>query len=166
MDSILGRIFAMVMGLIVLGGVAFAIAGGMGTTKTTGMVENTAFIQSAARQVFGMGPNGYANFTTANTADLVKAGIFPPGMVRGGVIYDSWGNAVTMSSANGGTQQVLGFGGGGSESVKDCIQVATGLKGYTSLTVGSTTFTPSNPPDAVSASQACTTGLTFQVTAQ
>jgi hypothetical protein len=92
--------------------------------------------------------------------------VFPTDMNRSGTVYDAWGNTVTLSSTDSDTEGVIGFGGGGSETVKQCVTVVTGLKDYVSLEVGGTTFTSTSQPDAVTAEEACTSSLSITLTFQ
>ncbi|SAL05233.1 hypothetical protein AWB78_07375 [Caballeronia calidae] len=158
---------SIIVGLILLALAGSIIAVGFSTARTSGLASEITLIESSARGGFAQSNQGYANFTTANAADLATGGMFPQNMVRNGVLYDDWGNAIQLSSANNGTNGVIAFGGGGSESVDSCKTVVTGLKDYVSLVVANSTFTQSTQPDALSAEQACAGGtatiaLTFQ----
>lgn len=108
-----------------------------------------------ARGAFSQGANGYTNFTNANVTAMNTDGVFPPDMVRPGGVTDAWGNPVTLGSASGSTQGSIQFGGGGSETDRECSGVATTLKDYVSLQIGGTTFTQNNVPDPVAAGTAC-----------
>ncbi|WP_186118612.1 type 4 pilus major pilin [Burkholderia gladioli] len=154
MGELLGTIWGrliMLMGLaavVTLGIVAFS------GSKVTDTVSDIALLQGNARQQLGSTPNGYLNFTTANAATLISNGIVPSGMVRGGALTDKWGGAITLGSLNNGAQGVIHLTG--VSSIKDCNRLVTTLGDYDSLLVGSTTFTPDNRPDGVTAAQACT----------
>lgn len=166
MENIIARIAVILVGLLALAGVVAGVSGLMQSNTASRVDTDVASILNQARGAFASGPTGYSNFTTANISSLVNAGVFPSDMVVGSAVTDPWGNSLTLASANGGTQGVLTFGGGGSESVATCSKAATGIKDYVTLKVGTTTFTPALPPDAVTAAQACTTGLTFVLTFQ
>ncbi|WP_186042881.1 type 4 pilus major pilin [Burkholderia gladioli] len=153
MGELLGTIWGrliMLMGLtavVTLGIVAFS------GSKVADTVSDIALLQGNARQQLG-NLNGYLNFTTANAATLISQGIVPSGMVRGGALTDRWGGAITLGSLNNGAQGVIHLTG--VSSIKDCNRLVTTLGDYDSLIVGSTTFTPDNRPDGVTAAQACT----------
>lgn len=166
MDSIIARIAVILVGLLALAGAAAGVNMLMQSNTASRVDTDVAAILNQARGAFASGPTGYTNFTTANLAQLVNAGVFPSDMVVGTAVNDPWGNAVTLSSANGGTQGVLTFGGGGSETVSTCSKAATGIKDYVALKIGTTSFTPSAPPDAVTAATACATGMTLVLTFQ
>lgn len=166
MDGILGRIIATVLGLLALVGVAYASYNGFQNHKASVMVNNLAQLMTNARAGFSQGNNGYVNFTTANVPNMINSGMFPTDMVRGTAIYDAWGNAITLSSANNGAQGVISFGGGGAETTKQCVTVATGNKDFVTMTVGSTTFTQAALPDQSTAGAACSATATFSVTFQ
>lgn len=166
MDGILGRMVAMVLGLLALAGLSYAGYNAFQTHKSSTMVTNVAQMITNARAGFSQGNNGYANFTSANIPSMANGSMFPTEMVRGNTLIDIWGNTITLSSANGGAQGVIAFGGGGAETSKQCVNVATGLKDYVSLTVGATTFNQSNLPDQSTAGAACSATSTFSLTFQ
>ncbi|MEX3917919.1 prepilin type IV pili [Paraburkholderia sp. BR10872] len=119
-----------------------------------------------ARGAFSQNANGYTNFTNANLTGMNNAGLFPPDMVRAAGLMDAWGNDVTLGSASGATQGSVQFGGGGSETSRQCAGVVTTLKDYVSLTVGGQAFTQDNLPDSVSAGTACAADPTITVVFQ
>ncbi|WP_321816717.1 MULTISPECIES: type 4 pilus major pilin [unclassified Paraburkholderia] len=166
MEGILGRAMAVVLGLIALAAVALAATGAFSSSKASTVVSDITMVVANARGLFSQNNNGYTNFTSANESALSSAGVFPSDMVRSSAIYDAWGNSVTLSSADSDTEGVVAFGGGGSETVKQCVTVVTGLKDYVSLEVGGTTFTETNQPDATTAESACESDLTITLTFQ
>lgn len=166
MEGILGRAMAVVLGLIALAAVALAATGAFSSSKASTVVSDITMVVGNARGLFTQNSNGYTNFTTSNESSLASAGVFPTDMVRSSTVYDAWGNTVTLSSADSDTEGVIEFGGGGSETVKQCVVVVTGLKDYVSLEVGGTTFTSTNQPDATTAESACEADLSITLTFQ
>jgi hypothetical protein len=169
MEGILGRVIAVVLGLLALGGVSYASYSGFSSARASQIVTDIAQAETTARAGYSQGSSGYTNFTTANETALITAGKptdFPTDMLRSGVIKDAWGNAVTAAPADSDTQGVITVGGGGSESADQCATVAVGLKDYVSLTVGTTTFTPTTQPDRSTAMTACSDTATIAVTFQ
>lgn len=163
MDSLLGRIVATVLGLLALVAVGSGIYQGFGMDTTSQIVTDMSSTVVNARSAFAQGTSGYSSFSNANVTQLINNDIFPSGMVRGGALYDRWGNAVTISSQNAGMQGVITFGGGGSEDVNFCAKTAVSMNAvsYVSMKVGATTFPKANAPDPVQAANACATGLQF-----
>ncbi|RKP47565.1 type 4 pilus major pilin [Trinickia fusca] len=155
MDGILGRVVAIVLGLLALAGVGLAGYKAFATNKSSTVVTDMTQVATNARAQFSQNNNGYTNFTTANATPLVNAGIIPGDMVRAGGIFDAWGNAVQFAPVAGNTEGQITFGGGGSETVEQCSHVLTSLTDYVSLVVNGTTFSQANQPDAVSAANAC-----------
>jgi hypothetical protein len=166
MDRILGAAVAIILGLLALAGLTGAVSGAFGGNKATTVTQDVTQLMTNARAQFSQGGSGYANFTTANSAALITAGIPPSGMVRGAAIFDAWGNPVTLAPAGGSAQGVVSFGGGNAETAKQCVTVVTSLKDYVSLTVNGTTFTPAALPDPVAAAAACTDTASFVLTFQ
>ncbi|MGX6566068.1 type 4 pilus major pilin [Cupriavidus necator] len=166
MDGILGRIVAIVLGLLALVGIAYAGYNGFQSHKAGVVATNITQLITNARAGFSQGNNGYTNFTTANIAAMIAGGMFPTDMVRGTTLVDPWGNAVTLSSANNGSQGVITFGGGNGQTAKQCVSTAVGLKDYVTLTVGSTTFNQTNLPDQATAGAACSATAAFALTFQ
>ncbi|WP_455289548.1 type 4 pilus major pilin [Cupriavidus necator] len=166
MDGILGRIVAIVLGLLALAGIAYAGYNGFQNHKASVVASNISQLITNARAGFSQGNNGYTNFTTANVASMITGGMFPSDMVRGTTLIDSWGNAVTLASANSGSQGVITFGGGNAQTAKQCVSTALGLKDYVTLAVGSTTFNQTNLPDQATAGAACSATATFTLTFQ
>lgn len=166
MDGILGRVVAIVLGLIALSGVGYAAYNGFQTHKGGTVSTNITQIITNARAGFSQGNNGYTNFTTANIPAMITGGMFPTDMVRGNTLVDNWGNAVTLSSASNGSQGVISFGGGNAQTAKQCVSVATGLKDFLTLTVGTTTFSQTNLPDQATAGSACSATASFTLTFQ
>ncbi|MBF6989382.1 prepilin type IV pili [Cupriavidus sp. IK-TO18] len=166
MDGILGRIVAIVLGLLALAGIAYAGYNGFQSHKASVVATNISQLITNARAGFSQGNNGYTNFTTANVASMITSGMFPSDMVRGTTLIDSWGNAVTLASANSGSQGVITFGGGNAQTAKQCVSTALGLKDYVTLAVGSTTFNQTNLPDQATAGAACSATATFTLTFQ
>ncbi|MGX6566067.1 type 4 pilus major pilin [Cupriavidus necator] len=166
MDGILGRIVAIVLGLLALVGIAYAGYNGFQSHKAGVVATNIAQVITNARAGFSQGNNGYTNFTTANVPAMITGGMFPTDMVRGTTLLDPWGNAMTLSAANSGSQGVIRFGGGGAQTAKQCVSAATGLKDYVSLVIGTTTFTQTNLPDQATAGAACSATATFTLTFQ
>ncbi|CAN7312850.1 prepilin type IV pili [Caballeronia sp. LjRoot34] len=166
MDGILGRIVAIVLGLLALSGVSYAAYKGFSGSKASQLSGDIAQIITQARVQSAQGSDGYTSFTTGNEGALITAGIFPGDMVRNGTVVDPWGNNVALTSDGNATEGVLTVGGGGSETADQCTNVVTGLKDYVSLAVGGTTFTQATPPDSVSAANACAAGLSITVTFQ
>ena len=166
MDRTVGVILAVVLGLLALGAVVLSGHHAFASNTASTVVTDVSQLETNARAQFGQGANLYANFTTANEGAMITSGVFPTDMVRGGAVVDSWGNAVALAPAANNTEGTITFGGGGSETSDECANVVTGLKDYVSLTVGGTTFTQANQPDAVSAGNACGAGLTIAMTFQ
>ncbi len=157
MEGILGRIIATVLGLIALAGVGYAAFNGFSSSKSSDVVTGMTTIINNSRAQFSSGSSRYTNFTTANAARLVTAGIIPTSWVAtGNVPTDPWGNALAFASAGANTQGSITFGGGGSETQAQCINVIQNLQGYVSLTAGTKPFTQTALPDPVSAAAACT----------
>jgi hypothetical protein len=157
---------AVILGLILLALGAAALYGGFNTGKASNIVTEITLIETNARAGFAQSNQGYANFTTANESTLATGGMFPANLVRDGVLYDEWGNAMQLGSASNATQGVITFGGGTSQTVDQCKTVVMGLKDYVSLAVGSASFTQTNQPDATSATNACAGNPTIAVTFQ
>lgn len=167
MDGILGRVVAIVLGLLALAGVGLAGYKAFAANKSSTISTDITQIVTNARSQFSQNSNGYANFTTNNANALVTAGVIPSDMVRAAGVTDAWGNAVQLGNAAGSTEGTITFGGGGSESVEQCASVVTSLKDYVSLQVGGgAAFTQAVQPDAVSAARACTAGLAIVLTFQ
>ncbi|WP_321943706.1 type 4 pilus major pilin [Paraburkholderia tropica] len=166
MDRIFGVGLAVVLGLLALAAVALAGSGAFSTNKAGTVVSDITQVVTNSRGLFAQDSNGYEDFTTSNESTLVSAGLFPTDMVRSSTVYDPWGNAVTLSSAESDSEGVIGFGGGGSETVKQCVTVVMSLKDYVSLAVGSTTFSSSNLPGTATAEAACESDLSMTLTFQ
>ncbi|MBN3761071.1 prepilin type IV pili [Burkholderia sp. Ac-20365] len=166
MDGILGRIVAVILGLLAMAGVGVLAYKAFSTDKNGGVTTDITQVITNARAQFSQNNNGYTNFTTANVGAMDTAGIFPKSMVRGGVVLDRWGNQVQFASLNSATQGQITFGGGGSENAEACTAVVTSLKDYVSLQVGGSTFDQTNQPDAVTGGQACANSLTLTLTFQ
>ncbi|MBY4898656.1 type 4 pilus major pilin [Cupriavidus sp. AU9028] len=166
MDGILGRVVAIVLGLIALSGIGYAAYNGFQTDKASTVSTNITQLITNARGGFSQGNNGYTNFTTANIPAMITGGMFPTSMVRGNTLVDNWGNTVTLSSASNGSQGVITFGGGNAQTAKQCVAVATGLRDFVSLTVGTTSFTQTSLPDQATAGSACSATATFTLTFQ
>lgn len=156
MEGILGRIIATVLGLIALAGVGYAAYNGFSNSKSSDVVTGITTIINNSRAQFSSGNSRYTNFTTANAASLVAAGIVPTSWVGpGNVPTDPWGNALGFAPTGANTQGQITFGGAGSATVAQCINVLQNLKDYVSVTVGTKTFTQAALPDPVSAAAAC-----------
>jgi len=166
MDGILGRVVATVLGLLALVGIAYASYNGFQNHKASVVATNITQIITNARGGFSQGNNGYTNFTTANVPAMITGGMFPTDMVRGTALVDTWGNAMTLSAANNGSQGVITFGGGNAQTAKQCVSAALSLKDYVTLVVGTTTFTQTTLPDQATAGAACSATATFTLTFQ
>jgi hypothetical protein len=166
MDRIIGAIVAVVLGLLALAGVALMGSTGFSGDKSSKVASDITQTVTNARGQFVQSSNGYTNFTTANIGSMITAGIFPTTMVRNNAVVDQWGNNVTLANSNNATVGSITFGGGGSETAKQCAAVVNALKDYVSLTVGGTTFTPTNQPDAVTAGAACNNSLSITLAFQ
>lgn len=166
MDRIIGAAVAIILGLLALAALSGGVSSAFGGNKASNVTQDITQLMTNARAQFSQGGNGYTNFTTANAAALITAGVPPSSMVRGAAIFDAWGNPVTLASAGGSAQGVVSFGGGNAESAKQCVSVVTSLKDYVSLTVNGTTFTPAALPDPVTAAAACTATAGFVLTFQ
>ncbi|MCW3587383.1 prepilin type IV pili [Burkholderia cenocepacia] len=165
MERIIGAIVAIILGLLAMAGVGLMASDGFGSDKASKVTTDITQTMSNARGQFMQNTN-YTNFTTANIPAMITSGIFPAPMVRGNALVDRWGNAVVLNNTNNGTVGTIQFGGGGSETAKQCASVVTSIKDYVSLTVGGVMFTPQNQPDAVSAGAACGTSLQITVAFQ
>ena len=166
MERIYGAIAAFVLGLLALAQVTGMGSGAFDWYNNSRLVSNVSSVQTAARGQFMQGSNGYTNFTTANAAALITAGIIPAGWVKGGAIVDNWGNNVTLASASNATIGSITFGGGNTETVQNCGKVVNNLGDYVSVVVGGKTFTQASPPDAVTATAACQVALSITVNFQ
>lgn len=166
MDSMLGRIVATVLTLMAIGAAVVYIHGGFSWNKNANVASDITWVVTNARTQFAQNSNGYTNFLNANLTAMNNSAVFPPDMVRNGVLIDAWGNDVTVSSAGNASEGVIAFGGGGSENVEQCSNVVTTLRDYVSLQVGGTTFTQATLPDSVSAGNACGNGLAITLTFQ
>lgn len=146
----------------VLGAVLAALAGILGITALMGVFgdnfgSTVNVIAQNARSGFVASNQGYTNFTSANVSKMLN--IFPKSVLRNGTTpTDPWGNAMTFASANNATQGVITSGGGVTETVDGCASAAQHMSGYDTLVVGTTTFTPTNAPDASTAGSACASG--------
>lgn len=163
MGELLGTIYArllMLLGLVTIGGLAiYAFSGG----KVASQASDIALLQGEARHQLGASQSGYADFATAQAADLISQGIVPSGMVRNGTLVDKWGGAITLSSANNGAQGVIQLAGL-TNFAKDCAKLATTLSDYDTLAIGATQYTPDARPDGVVAGKACAASDTMTIT--
>ncbi|WP_206956343.1 prepilin type IV pili [Trinickia acidisoli] len=166
MDGILGRVVAIVLGLLALAGVGLAGYKAFAASKSSTVTTDITQLVTNARSQFSQNNNGYTNFLTGNATALENAGIIPSDMVRVAGVTDAWGNAVTLGNAGSATEGTIAFGGAGSETIEQCSTVVTSLKDYVTLVVGGTTFTQATQPDAVSAATACNAGLGIVLTFQ
>ncbi|KVV40925.1 prepilin type IV pili [Burkholderia territorii] len=166
MEGILGRIVAIVLGLLALAGVGVAAYSGFSNNKASNVTEGLTTTITNARAQFTQGSNGYTNFTTAKIANLITAGIFPNNWVNGTAVNDPWGNAVALAPASNNTAATITVGGGGSETAAQCANVVQSIKDYVSIKVGATTFTPATPADPTTAAAACTATAAIAVTFQ
>jgi hypothetical protein len=167
MDRILAAAVAIVLGLLALGTVGYAAHQAFSQNTVSNVTQGVAFIVTNARSQFTQSSNAYANFTTAQTSNMVTAGIFPAKWVNGGAVVDPWGNPATMApTGTGNTEAELTIGGGGSETPSQCEGVVQSLQDYTSLTVGGQTFSQTNTPDPTTAAQACAGTPTLQIVFQ
>lgn len=169
MEGILGRIVAIVLGLIALAGVGVAAYNGFQNSKASDVTTAVAALITNARAQFSQSSNLYANFTTANVAKLITAGIIPQNLTNGSTTaIDPWGNSLAFAGvgAPANSQGQITFGGGGSETTQECVSVTQNLKDYISLKVGTTTFTPASQPDPTTAATACSATAAFVLTFQ
>lgn len=166
MDRIISAIAAVALTLLALVAVVYGISTAFANSKAANMNGWVAELVVNARGAFAAGPNGYTNFTTANTAQLVANKLVPKGLIKGGAAVDPWGNNMAFSSANGGSQGVVQFGGGAAMDEGACAKTAMGFSDFVSLKVGTTTFTEASPPDPVTAVAACAQGTTMVLTFQ
>lgn len=174
MDSLLGRIAATVLGLLLLGAVGLGIYKAFSGNKVSQTINDVAQLQTNARAQYSQGSSGYNNFVVnagAPQAGLVNSNgtssVIPTDMLRGGNVVDAWGNPVTIGPASNGQQFTMQFGGGGM-TADQCSQVLTSLSGYVSVATSTgQTFSGSNLPDATTAGAACQNdGETITVTMQ
>ncbi|MCM2552669.1 type 4 pilus major pilin [Burkholderia glumae] len=131
-----------------------------GSSKVSGQITDIADLMSHSKQKMGALPNRYLNFSSAGALSLSAAGIIPPTMIVNGVLLNRWGMGITLGNARTGGQA---FFSTTWPDVTTCADIASGLGGYESITIGSTTFDRSNPPDAPTAANACSAGLTMTV---
>jgi hypothetical protein len=165
MEGILGRIVAIVLGLLALAAVGYAAYNGFSNSKASDVATGVTTIVENARAQFTQSATGYTKFTTANVASLNTAGILPSTWWNGANAVDPWGNTVAFAAGAGGTSQgAITFGGGGSETQSQCVNVAQNLKDYVTLKVGTATFTTAVPADPVTAAAACTGAVAFVLT--
>jgi hypothetical protein len=164
MERVIGALVAIALAIwamsSVLGNSDQAKSDQKGSTITT----DVAFIMTKARSGMAQNNTGYTNFTNANMTSLINAGTFPSSMVKNGVVYDKWGNPVTLGSANNGTNGTIAFGGGSSETADECVTAVTGMNGYDTILVNATTFTAANKPDLSTAGAACSATAAITVT--
>ena len=162
MDSVLGRIAATVLTLLVLAAVGLGIYKAFSGNKVAQTVTDLSMLVNNARAQYSQGNGGYTAFvvTNGNAGALINANgtsaIIPTDMIRGGQVVDAWGNPVTISSFNNGSQFNVSFGGNGV-TASQCAQLLTEISGYTAIAAsGSPPFTTSWPPNATTAAGACT----------
>uniref|UniRef100_UPI003BEF2926 type 4 pilus major pilin n=1 Tax=Burkholderia arboris TaxID=488730 RepID=UPI003BEF2926 len=167
MDPIIARIFAFVLGMLALAGVAYGGYEGYQWYRSNTIVEGITMMQTNIAGLYAQSGAGYGSLTTANAPALINQNVFPPSWVRGGnTLIDPWGNAVALASGGNATQGVITIGGGGSQNVETCSRVVMGLSNYVSLAVGNQTFTKNAAPDPVAAGAACDGQPTISVTFQ
>lgn len=148
------------LGIAAAAGVIYAASGG---NKVSSQVSDITMLQGSARQQLGDTPNGYMNFTTGNTANLITAGIVPPGMVRNGNLTSKWGSGITLAPTNNNAQGVITLQV--INNPKDCSQLVTTLRDYDTLVIGGTTFTRNALPDGNTAAAVCAgNNVTLQIT--
>ncbi|NTZ86156.1 prepilin type IV pili [Burkholderia metallica] len=155
--SIYGQIIT-VLGLIAI--VALG-ANALSTNRAMSQATDIGVLVANARQRLGATQNGYLNFTTANAAALIRDGIVPSTMVRGGAMTNQWGGSVDLTNQNNGALGVITLNG---VSSKDCSKLVTTLGNYDAVTVGGTTFSQDNPADATNASTACNGQTSVSIT--
>jgi uncharacterized membrane protein YebE (DUF533 family) len=95
MDRILAAAVAIVLGLLALGTVGYAAHQAFSQNTVSNVTQGVAFIVTNARSQFTQSSNAYANFTTAQTSNMVTAGIFPAKWVNAqwwtpGAIQQPW----------------------------------------------------------------------------
>ena len=174
MDSILGRIAATVLGLLVLAAVGLGIYKAFSGNKVGQTTTDLSLLQTNARAQYSQGANGYANFNVAAgtpTAGIVdstgNSAVIPTDMLRAGRVVDSWGNDVTIAPTSNNQQFAVTVGGTGL-TASQCSQILTSLTGWTRVATSTgQSFTTGNPPDATTAGAACMNdGETITVTMQ
>lgn len=166
MEGILGRIVAIVLGLLALAAVGYAAFNGFSNSKASDVATGVTTVVENSRAQFTQSATGYTNFLTTKVASLNTAGILPSTWWNGTNAVDPWGNTVTFAPGALNSQGVITFGGGGSETAAQCVNVAQNLKDYISLKVGTTTWTQAAPPDPVAAAAACSATAAFALTFQ
>lgn len=162
MDSILGRIAATVLSLLLLAAVGLGIYKAFSGNKVSQTINDIAQLQTNARAQYSQGSSGYTNFVVnagSPQTGLVNqngtSSVIPTDMLRNSQVVDAWGNPVTIAPQANGQQFSVQFGGTGL-SADQCSQVLTSLSGYVGLTTsGGGNFSGSNLPDATSAGAAC-----------
>ncbi|WP_175700978.1 type 4 pilus major pilin [Burkholderia ambifaria] len=156
--SLYGQIITVfsLIAIITLGGNIFS------TDKGVSQATDVGVLVTNARQQLGASPNGYAGFTDANVADLIRAGVIPATMVRNGALVDRWKGAINISNQSNGGQGVITLNG--INIASDCAKLVTTLgNGYDSVIVGGTTFNKDNPSDGQRAGAACNGQTTVTV---
>ena len=163
MDSVLGRIAATVLTLLVLAAVGLGIYKAFSGNKVAQTVTDLSMLVNSARAQYSQGNGGYTAFavTNGNAGALINSNgtsaIIPSDMIRGGQVVDAWGNTVSIVSLNNGSQFRVDLGGNGV-TASQCAQLLTEINGYVwiGVTNGATVFTPAAPPNATTAAGACT----------
>ena len=168
MEGILGRIMATVLGLIALGGVILLMGTANDSSRISQTGQDMGTLATNVRSQFQQSSTLYQNFTTANQAALISAGVIPPDMVKAGAVVDAWNDAVALAPATpAGMAANSAFTitvGGASLTAQSCAKVVTSLTGYLSLVVGGQTFNQANLPDPTTAAAGCGTSTTITLT--
>jgi hypothetical protein len=162
MRDFFGSLYGQIVTVIGLVSILILGANMLTTNKAVSQASDIGMLVTNARRLGAQG-NGYLNFTSANAPALIKDGIVPGTMVRGGAITDQWGGTVELTNQNNGGQGVITLNG--IPSQKDCSNfVAIIGSGYEAVTVGGTTFSQNNPVDSVTASNACNGQTSVSIT--
>ncbi|MBU9426395.1 type 4 pilus major pilin [Burkholderia gladioli] len=122
------------------------------SSQVTGQIADISELMSDSKSKMGPNKSRYTNFTTANAQNLNYGGIVPSTMIVNGVLQNRWGNPIQLTNARQGGQAIFTTNWA---DVQTCADIATGIGGYETITIGSVVFSKDNPPDQVTAINAC-----------
>lgn len=92
-QSLVGVLVALVIGLLVLGGIAVIVQMSMTALDQQSAKSNLTTVRSKTKQTM----KGQPDFTGLSNAVGISRGVFPASMVKtGGVIRNAWNGAVTI----------------------------------------------------------------------
>ena len=133
--AIISTLIAIVIGLVVIGGLFAAAKQSMDSTKVTEAIQQTQTIKINVKQAFQSEPSFAALGAGAN-AMLVNAGVYPQGMIRNaatGDVRNPWDGAVNVLVDATPTRFVVEY-----QQVPQaaCIKLATGRDWFQTLANG------------------------------